>query len=288
MFSSGRALTFICAPLCLGAIIPVGGAHANSGSNATPPKLSIDYSSHKGNTIAITCALGNPSNSIKSITDTGGSVWTKRAGVAGAGVDSEIWTTAARGSSASTSFTITPSAPIPMSCALEEYSGVVALGQTATNSGNSGSGTVSVQTQDADNYVVAAISVGLYNGQSASMGKLRQNGGLTGNVSGNLVGNTLTDNTASAASSVTCSNTFGREPWAAAAIEFRSVAGGRKAGLLFPDGFPPADAILRPKLWRSSGAGLFLYSTMRTIWSEAIALAMLCAGFVVGSNVFGR
>jgi hypothetical protein len=288
MFSSGRALTFICAPLCLGAIIPVGGAHVNSGSNATPSKLSIDYSSHKGNTIAITCALGNPSNSIKSITDTGGSIWTKRAGVTGAGVDSEIWTTAARGSSASTSFTITPSAPIPMSCALEEYSGVLALGSTATNSGNSNTGTVSIQTQDADNYVVAAISVGLYNGQSASTGKLRQNGGLTGNVNGNLVGNTLTDNTAPAPSSVTCSNSFGREPWAAAAIEFRSVMGGHKAWLVLPDGFSSTAELLPTGLLQYADANLFRSSTLHVIWSETIALIALCAGFVVRRAFFTR
>jgi hypothetical protein len=288
MFSSGRALTFICAPLCLGAVVPVGGAHANSGNAAAPLKLSIDYSSRKGNTIAITCALGNASDSIKSITDTGGSSWTRRISATATGVDSEIWTTAARGSLASTSFTITPSAPIPMSCALEEYTGVLALGQTANNSGNSGSGTVSVQTQDADNYVVAAISVGLYNGQSASMGKLRQNGGLTGNVSGNLVGNTLTDNTAPAASSVTCSNTFGREPWAAAAIEFRSVMGGHKAWLGLPDGFSSTAELLPPGLMRRADGNFFRTSTLHVIWNETIALISLCAGFVVRSSFFGR
>jgi hypothetical protein len=92
-----------------------------------------------------------------------------------------------------------------------------------------------ITTQDPDNYVVAAISVGSYNGQTGSGGKLRQNGGLTGNTPGNLVGNTLTDNTAPTASAVTCSNSFGREPWAVAAIEFRSVRStATKARVILP------------------------------------------------------
>ena len=226
MFSSGLALTLVLVPVCFGAISPVGGEHANTGSTAAPTKLTINYSSHKGNTIAVACGLANPSYTIHSITDTGGSAWTKRGASTSTGIVTEIWTTAPGGSLASTSFTITPSAPIPMSCTVQEYSGVMALGRTAYNAGNSNTGTISIMTQDPDNYVVASITVGAYNGQSSAIGKIRQNGGVTSNLPpSQLVGNALTDNTASTASNVTCTNSFGREPWAAAAVEFRSVVG---------------------------------------------------------------
>jgi hypothetical protein len=231
MRSSGLSLslTLVLAPVCFGAISPVGGEHANTVSVAAPAKLTINYSSHKGNTVVIACGLANSSYSIQSITDTGGSAWTKRAASTSTGIITEIWTTAPGGSSASASFTITPSAPVPMSCTVQEYSGVMALGRTAYNAGNSNMGTISIMTQDPDNYVVASITVGAYNGQSAAVGKLRQNGGVTSNLPpSQLVGNALTDNTAPTASNVTCTNSFGREPWAAAAIEFRSVGSGKK------------------------------------------------------------
>lgn len=239
MLRSELALTLVSASWCFSAIVPVGGAHANSATAVAPPSLSISYASKTGNTVAITCALGSASGSIKTITDTGGSVWSRRVSATETGVDSEIWTTLAGGSKASSTFTVTPANPTPMSCALEEYSGVMALGSTATNSGNSGSATVTIMTQDADNFVIAAISVGSYNGQSVTTGSIRQNGGLTGNNTGNLVGNTLTDNSAATASKVTCANGFGHEPWAVAAVEFRSVRG-KKAQLILPEGIAPS------------------------------------------------
>jgi hypothetical protein len=223
MLRSELLLTLCSASLCLAAVVPVGGAHSNSGTAPAPASLTISYSSKAGNTIVISCALGSTSSTIKSIADTGGSAWSRKVSATEAGVASETWTTTAGGSKASTAFTITPSMASPMSCALEEYSGVLGFGATASNSGNSGPGTITITTQDADNFVVASISVGSYNSQNPATGTLRQNGGLTGNKAGNLVGNTLTDNTGPANSKVTCANNFGREAWAAAAIELRSI-----------------------------------------------------------------
>ncbi len=203
----------------------VGGAANNTSSSTTATSLSIPYNSSSGNTIVAVCALGNTSSSISSITDNG-SVWALRAFVSnGTAVRSEIWSTGAGGSVASTSFTINISGGTPASCALEEYAGVLNLGATATNQATSGTMSVSLTTQDANNYIVAGLGANSYYGYSISGGAIRQTGGLTTNPGNNYVELVLCDNTATTATSVSCSSVSGSAPWAIPALELRAAGG---------------------------------------------------------------
>jgi len=203
-------------------IKPVGGGHGNTGSLTTATSLAISYSSESGNTIVAVCALGNTSSSISSITDNG-SAWALRGYVSnGTAVRSEIWSTPAGGSVASPSFTINLSAPSTASCALEEYTGVLALGNTNTAEATSGNWSVGLTTQDANNYVVAGIGANSYYGFSNPTGTIRQSGILTNNAGNNYVEMDLFDNTAATPSSVTCGAITGPAPWAAPALELRS------------------------------------------------------------------
>jgi hypothetical protein len=170
------------------------------------------------------CALGNTTSSISSITDSG-SVWALRAFVSnGTAVRTEIWSTSASASVASTSFTIKISGGTPASCALEEYAGVLNLGATAINQATSGTMSVGLTTQDANNYVVAGLGANSYYGYSMSNGAIRQAAGLTGNPGKNYVEIDLCDNTATTATSVTCSSVSGSAAWAIPALELRSAS----------------------------------------------------------------
>ena len=202
----------------------VGGAHNNTGLSTTATSLSIAYHSSNSNTVVAVCALGNTTSSISSITDSG-SVWALRAFVSnGTAVRTEIWSTSAGASVASTSFTIKISGGTPASCALEEYAGVLNLGATAINQATSGTMSVGLTTQDTNNYVVAGLGANSYYGYSLTNGAIRQVGGLTSNPGNNYVEMDLCDNTATTATSVTCSSVSGSAAWAIPALELRSVS----------------------------------------------------------------
>ena len=205
------------------AIAPVGGAHGNTGASATPTSLSINYASHGGNTIVVVCALGNTASSIGSITDNG-SAWALRAlSSNGTAIRSEIWSTNAGGSVASSSFTIKISGGAPASCALEEYSGVLSLGPTATNQGTSGTWSVGVTATEANDFVVAGVGANSYFGYTNAVGTIRQAGAITSNAGPDYVEMSLLDNTAATASAITCSVNTGSAPWANAALELRPI-----------------------------------------------------------------
>ena len=216
-------------PLISG-ITQVGGAHNNTGPNLTPTSLKINYNSGSNNTIVAVCALGSTLSTISAITD-GGSAWTFQAGVNnGTAVRSEIWSTSAGGSVASTSFTVNISGGTPTSCALEEYSGVFALGNTAVNQSTSGVWSVGLTTQDPNNYVVAAIGANSFYGYSKPFGTIQQSGGITSNTGVNYVEMGLLDNAAATPSAVTSRVSTAPAPWAAVALELRSVNPATAAG----------------------------------------------------------
>lgn len=104
------------------------------------------------------------------------------------------------------------------------YSGVQAIGTTAINSSSIGSTspTISLTTQDANNFVVAVLAVGgVRQTWSANTGNLRASFRLTGGRNMAVV-----DNTAASPSSVTCSATISSSnPWDCAAVELRSTTG---------------------------------------------------------------
>ena len=204
-------------------ISPLGGAHNNTGTSSAPTSLSIGYNSGNNNTIVAVCALGSTTSSISSITDSG-STWALQAFANnGTAVRSEIWSTSAGGSVASTSFTVNISGGTPTSCALEEYSGVLSLGKTATAQGTSGIWSVTLTTQDANNYVAAGIGANSYYGYSNPTGSLRQSGVITSNSGSNYVEMALFDKAGATASPVTNGVITSPAPWAALALELRSV-----------------------------------------------------------------
>jgi len=202
----------------------VGGATNTTGSSTSATSLSIAYHSSSGNTIVAVCALGNTTSSISSIADSG-SVWALRAFVSnGTAVRSEIWSTNAGASVASTSFTMNISGGTPASCALEEYAGVLNLGATAINQATSGTMSVGLTTQDANNYLVAGLGANSYYGYNLTNGAVRQAAGLTQNPGKNYVEMDLCDNTAITAASVSCSSVSGSAAWAIPALELRSIS----------------------------------------------------------------
>ena len=203
------------------AISPVGGAQGNTGSNPAPSGLSIGYSSQNGNTVVAVCALGNTASSVANITDSGSS-WTLRAAVNnGTAIRTEIWSTSAGGSVASQSFNISISGPTPASCAFEEYAGVQSLGTTATAQATSGNWSVSLATEDPNDYVVAGIGANSYYRYTTVSGTTRQLGGLTSNAGNDYVEVALCDNTSADASILSCTAVSGSAAWAAPALELR-------------------------------------------------------------------
>jgi hypothetical protein len=217
--------TLAGAPATTG-IAAVGGASGNTGTNLAPASLAIHYASGSHNTILAVCAFGSTASTISSIMDSG-STWAFRGYAAnGSAVRTEIWSTAAGGSVASTSFTINLSNGSPTSCALEEYSGVLALGSTAAASGTSGLWSAGLTTQDADNVVVAALGANSYYGYANPTCTIRQPGTLTNNSGNNYVEMALLDTTVAVPSSIHCGVSTSPAPWAAVALELRSVGTG--------------------------------------------------------------
>ena len=207
-------------------IARVGGAHSNTGNASAATSLSIPYSSGNGNTVVAVCALGNVSSTISSITDSG-STWSLRAAVNnGTAVRSEIWSTTAGGSVASSSFTVNVSGGSPLSCALEEYSGVLSIGATNTNEATSGAASVSLTTQDSNDYIVAGFGANSYNGYTVTSGALAQFAGVTSNSGGDYVEMTMCDMAVPAATTVACAAAAGSSPWAAPALALRSIITG--------------------------------------------------------------
>src|SRR5438034_8850376 len=132
----------------------------------------------------------------------------------------EIWS-AKVASGASTTVTVTLSAGSEVVCAVSQYSGVGALGRTSTNSGSGSALTVSLTTQDNNNWVVAGFAQQGQTGTlSANQGTLRQANKTTSG--GAYVKGALTDNTSATPASVTNAVTATqRVEWAAAAMELR-------------------------------------------------------------------
>ena len=103
----------------------------------------------------------------------------------------------------------------------QRHSLVLSLGATATKEAASGTMSVALTIQDANNYVVVGLGANSYFGYNTTNGTLRQAGGLTQTSGRNYVEMVLGDNTAATATSVACSSIFGRAPWAVPALVLR-------------------------------------------------------------------
>lgn len=214
------------------AIAFVTSGHNASGAAANT--LAVTVTIAAGNCAVVEVDYDNGSTLPSSVTDDGGNTYTQRASVVN-NHSISIWSTAANGTASATVVTVhfPTSTAINKNAAVGVYSGVQAIGTTNTNSNtNSGPVTVSLTTQDANNFVVAALGQVNVPTFTAQNGNVRENYNLAAGAT-----NALVDNTAASASSVTDSvTTNGSLAWYAVALELRSTSGGGGVPKVLDDG----------------------------------------------------
>jgi hypothetical protein len=202
----------------------IGFVQIANGTAAAGTTCVVTITTTSTNTLVMTTSDRPVTSIVSSITDSAGTnTWTNAAAVTDSGnaAHEEAWTTQVSSNSV-TSVTVHYSVTLTHAiCHIAEYSGVQAIGLNNTNSNASGTNpTVSITTQDANNFVVAGL------GENGNNIYTAQNGNLRQQTSANTRREGTVDNTAVSASSVTCSVTYsGNAPWVAAAVELRSTSG---------------------------------------------------------------
>lgn len=207
--------------------IAFGRSSAFSGTGASPLTASIVI--NLGETVVV-CVTFNPTTcAVTGVTDNaagGSSTYTKRGEfVQSTSVKHEYWSTSAGGAKAATSVSAAFSGTNSDSGLIAAaYTGVLGIGSYVSGGGATGTHTLPLTTQDTNNWVVAHFAV--LDGSTAvtaGTGNLRQTDADISIQQG------LVDNTAASASSVTCSlGAPTTTPWAAGALELRSVSGSTK------------------------------------------------------------
>lgn len=203
------------------------GHHVAAGKTTAGTSVTATVTVVAGQTVAV--AVIFPNNiTVSSITDTGGSSYTLAAAVNnGTGLRTELWSTGAGAALASTSVTIHVSSSSVFAYAIDQYSGVAALGTNTTATGNGTAQNISLTTQDANNFVVAGV--GVQSGATTESWSATGGTNLRASGSNTSVGasQALADETAATASTITLTtNVTTGDPWAAAALELRSTSGG--------------------------------------------------------------
>lgn len=205
--------------------IAFGRSSAFSGTGASPLTASLVI--NLGETVVV-CVTFNPTTcAVTGVTDNaagGSSVYTKRGEfVQSTSVKHEYWSTDAGGAKAATTVSAAFSGTNSDSgLVAAAYTGVLGIGSYASGGGATGTHTLSLTTQDANNWVVAHFAdLDNVTIPTAGTGNLRQ---TDADVS---ITQALVDNTAASANtSVTCSlGAPTTTPWAAGALELRSVSG---------------------------------------------------------------
>ncbi len=165
---------------------------------------------------------------VSTITDTASNAYSPQKTITNGAAAVFIWSTAAGAvkTTGSVTVTVTVSTATIGFIGVTDYAGVAALGATATNTGATANPTISLTTQEANNWVVAGFSAVPTSSlaMTAGTGTLRLAG--VGACCGVFLSGALVDNTAATPSSVTDSVTLGAFTWAAAALELRSVTCG--------------------------------------------------------------
>jgi len=109
--------------------------------------------------------------------------------------------------------------------AIAGYSGVAAIGINGTNTGSSTTPTISLTTQDSNNFVLAGFAAQGTATFSANVGILEASAVTSGGSGSSNVGGALNDNTAGSPSSVVNTVTLSAtNAWAAVGVELRTVA----------------------------------------------------------------
>jgi nitrogen fixation protein FixH len=199
------------------AITQNSGNKVNCTANTT---CTITYSPAAGNRVVLWIDTGvavgslacadNNSNSL-----TAGPVKTNGVGINLAGFYGVAITGA-------TGYTCTWTTSTTAAVVVEDYSGSSSFNASLagnTASGTSTSATITVTTEDSNDWVVCGISDGI-NALTVTVGNSRQ--ATTGGASKTV----LLDNTVVSPGSVTCTATLTSSAWAAAVIELRTTGGG--------------------------------------------------------------
>lgn len=218
----------VWAPPVWAAIAFVDGASAGeAGGDVTSHGLSA-ASQVTGNSCVVKISIdraNSPSTTISSVSDTASSVWTTGPTVTNAGNTTMALYHAINMLGNAPTVTVSYSAATFATVAMECYSGVVLIGTSATATGNSTAPSVSVTTQDANNWVTSGLSFRTSVGTSwsAATGTLRRS--YDGANSSSAAFGSV-DNSSAGAGSVTTSATLGgTEQWAAVGLELRSTSG---------------------------------------------------------------
>ena len=193
---------------------------ASSNPGATSANLAVPISTTAGNDVVVVITYDVGGGSLPSVRDSGGSSYGFRVGLTNPATHRrmEIWS--ARNVAASTQVTVsfTPAASSPAASVLQ-YAGVAAVGSTGSAAGDSANPSLSVTTQDDNDFVVGGFEIDDLPTVDPNQGSLRtkaQAGGYS------ICG---ADNTAATASSVATGVTIGTATtWVAAALELRSGA----------------------------------------------------------------
>jgi hypothetical protein len=214
-----------------GAIAPI--TITSSGASSISPGATIPV----GSTIVVGI-VQNSAVTIASVTDSGGNSYVLKVSntTQDANGPVQIWVCASSTAQLTTGSTITPktsSGNSTSTVSVVGYSGVLRIGITATNSSSTATThpTISLTTQDANNFVVAVMSSGTaaVTTWAASVGNLRTSTSALGRSQG------VMDNTAASATSVTCTATTGRSnPYDCSAVELRSTSAAAGAGWMPP------------------------------------------------------
>jgi hypothetical protein len=179
-----------------------------------------------GETVIVTVVMTPNTCAVSGIT--GGGAYTLKSSVTQGACKVEQWVTSAPGgATAASSLSIAISgAPTRAGCIVETATGVVAYGNTNTNQGTTANPSIDVNTQDANNYVVA--------GYGWIEAPTLATTGLTGTLSGtdddgvglSDAGSNNTRATSGLLTNAVTHGTSSSPNWGVCAIELRSTAGG--------------------------------------------------------------
>lgn len=223
------ALLLLVAAPAWGQIARVGGAIHPEGNSTT---CAVTYTSTAGNDILFWTAIDNSTTTdVTGVVDSGlgsSSTWASRGTKLNGTRRISLWS--ARNVIANSTFTVTVGAAgSDLLCAVEEFSGVAALGNTNNASGTSTAPSVTLaSTQDANNWFAVGVA---QQGQvtfTASVGNLRQQ--INVNAQSTVTMGTGDNTAVSAGSAVTVTFTASASSaWAAFGLELRSTTGAAPA-----------------------------------------------------------
>jgi hypothetical protein len=216
----------LCLSACrmaLGSIAYVSGSATTclqTSSSTTSQTCTLAGATTAGNTIKVGLAWKTTTASVSSVKATGCNFFPyKNTTSNGSSESVAVWI--GQNCPSISSVTVTLSAGSVWVTTVNEYSGVVAIGQVTSATGSSANPSVSITLQDANDWVVMeSASIGSDGVPTANTGNLRS-ANLTGSTSSDVAAGAC-DNTASSGS-VTCADSITSSAWAAIGIELRTA-----------------------------------------------------------------